>query len=1263
MKHLYLFGLLFSLPFCGFSQGEFNIWHFGNKAGLSFNTGFPVSFGSSQLIHTGPTTSISDSLGNILFYSNGWDVYNRNNVVMPNGSIGGGGCSTNYDQMNLGVKQINNLQRYYLFTAGCYQPGPSNAILRYSVVDMTLDGGNGAVVAGINGIPLQGGYRAYGSVTGTRHQNNRDAWVVVRLQDTDSNYYASYLVDPAGLSFVPVLSNSGIQMFTPPNMTFQVSNMRISKDGSRLVANYDSIAEVCQFNDATGQVSPLFHFHLPLIMGVPIGVNMVEFSLDSKLLYVSGRSRWAPVHGFLYQFDVTKTDSAQFVQSGVLLDSITGGMGHALQMAPDWKIYVSNPIINDTLSVINNPSVQGIGCNFQKGVVDVKSFDGGTGFPQFVERYYAVINDSGHCQNQAFHFTPAIWPPADSIHWDFGDPGSGINNFSNIQNPSHLYPASGPFTVHLFVRHNDSRIDSATKTIFVFYTPQPLLGPDQIICNGDSLTLDAGLFGGVTYQWADLTLGQFNIGNGQTYKTNVPDTYMVTVTDYDGCAGMDTIRLYPPPHVTNIPLFKSICSGESTAIPLTSDVPGTNFHWTPGLTSGNITGFSADSGLVINQVLTNLLPTPGVVTYHITPKTGSCPGIPVDFAVTVNSPDSVKVSISSSSNNICAGTSITFTANPTNPGSTPVYQWKVNGINSGTNSTTYSYTPLNGDVVTCILTSSNTICITNNPATSNSITMIVNPILPVSIVITASQNPVCSGTTVTFTANSVNGGISPSYQWKVNGINAGNNSLNYTYIPANGDMVSCVLTSSEQCTSSNPASSTQILMVVNPNLPVTVSIVASANPFCQGNSITFTATPANGGTTPFYQWKVNSSNAGTNNPNFTYSPANGDLVYCILTSSEICTSNNPASSISITMTQINSLPAGVSIAASSNPFCPGSSVTFIAAPSNGGTTPVYQWKVNGINVGINSSTFTYNPANNDSVRCIMTSNLSCVTGNPSSSAKIIMSGTLAPIVSFASCFDTITTINAKPIKLKGGIPLGGTYSGPGVNSLTGVFTPALAGVGTHTITYTYMNAALCSASKSISILNLPSSIFSCGNPLTDIRDNKVYQTVQIGSQCWLASNLNYGTTIASSQDQRDNCLVEKYCYNDNPINCTNHGGLYQWDELMQFDETPADQGFCPPGWHIPTENEWNTLFANYINNAFAGSPLKYSGYSGFNALLSGARHINKSWTFQGFAAFFWSSTPRSSLQAWAHGMNEDDPSVSIYPSSRANAFSVRCLKD
>jgi uncharacterized protein (TIGR02145 family) len=161
----------------------------------------------------------------------------------------------------------------------------------------------------------------------------------------------------------------------------------------------------------------------------------------------------------------------------------------------------------------------------------------------------------------------------------------------------------------------------------------------------------------------------------------------------------------------------------------------------------------------------------------------------------------------------------------------------------------------------------------------------------------------------------------------------------------------------------------------------------------------------------------------------------------------------------------------------------------------------------------------------------------------------------------------------------------------------------------------------------------------------------------------MAANLNYGNRVPSTDHQRDNCSPEKYCYNDLTANCEQRGANYQWDEIMQYRETPGVQGICPPGWHIPSETDWNTLFAYYINNAFAASPLKYSGYSGYNALLSGTRFLNKTWNYLDFATYFWSSTPYSSLKAWAHAMNDYYPSVSAYPSSRSNAYSVRCVKD
>ncbi|MCX6278206.1 MAG: hypothetical protein NT004_08925, partial [Bacteroidetes bacterium] len=191
------------------------------------------------------------------------------------------------------------------------------------------------------------------------------------------------------------------------------------------------------------------------------------------------------------------------------------------------------------------------------------------------------------------------------------------------------------------------------------------------------------------------------------------------------------------------------------------------------------------------------------------------------------------------------------------------------------------------------------------------------PVIP-SVTITADFPQVCAGETVTFTATPVNGGTSPAYQWKVNGTNAGTSAPVFSHIPLNGDQIICLVTSSMTCTTNNPGASNTITMIVNPVLPVSVTISSTANPVCSGTSVTFTAFATNGGTIPGYQWKVNGTNEGTNNPVFSFSPVNGDVVTCSLSSSETCASGNPAPSNPITMLVNANLPAGITIAASAN---------------------------------------------------------------------------------------------------------------------------------------------------------------------------------------------------------------------------------------------------------------------------------------------------------------------------------------------------------
>ncbi|MEI6900291.1 MAG: PKD domain-containing protein, partial [Bacteroidota bacterium] len=528
---------------------------------------------------------------------------------MPNGIIPGSNWPQTA-QPHFAVPKINDDSSYFFFTVD--DPTPiNNPGLRYSIIDMRLDGGLGDVVASQKNIPVPGGNNASSVLTGTRHKNNLDVWIITR--EYNSNHYLSYLITPSGLDPTPVTSLSLI----PPDPYYSFNSMnqiKISPDGSKMVFLALDTAEYCSFNSSTGQITPLFRFRSGNNNG--FDRESAEFSIDSKYVYIASNTN-GNLTGKLFQYDATKADSTQFKQSEILIYEIQtsdGEQSHiGMQRAVDGKIYctVAN---KDSISVINNPKVQGLSSNFQKNAICLVNGNlSYYGLPQFIQRYYLYISHSGQCVGDSINFSSISWPPVDSLSWNFGDPASGIANTSNVIHPKHKFSTSGSFTVTLIVRHEDRRFDTVVQSISIKPGPTPLLGVDQTICAGDSVTFDAGVCSGCTYQWSNLTTAQPNIGTGQTYKTGEAATYMVSVTGSNGCIGRDTVQLLisPVPVVINNPLSKSICSGELTNIPLTSNVSGTMFHWTTTLTAGNISGFSLDSGIVINQTLVNHLATPG----------------------------------------------------------------------------------------------------------------------------------------------------------------------------------------------------------------------------------------------------------------------------------------------------------------------------------------------------------------------------------------------------------------------------------------------------------------------------------------------------------------------------------------------------------------------------------------------------------------------------------------------------------------------------
>ncbi len=201
-------------------------------------------------------------------------------------------------------------------------------------------------------------------------------------------------------------------------------------------------------------------------------------------------------------------------------------------------------------------------------------------------------------------------------------------------------------------------------------------------------------------------------------------------------------------------------------------------------------------------------------------------------------------------------------------------------------------------------------------------------------------------------------------------------------------------------------------------------------------------------------------------------------------------------------------------------------------------------------------------------------------------------------------------------------------------------------------------------------------------------DGNTYATVQICNQCWMAENMNIGYRVdAELNGQLDNDAIERFCpsisyLQNSETGCDTYGGLYQWDEAMYHGER-GDRGICPPGWHVPTDSDWQTLekalgmpaneASEYTTGMFrrgedaaVGSQLVSGGSSGFNALLSGsAMEVmggNYGASAAGTAGYFWTSTSVSS-NAIYRSIFDDEPEVQRKNEKKTAALSVRCIKN
>jgi hypothetical protein len=377
---------------------------------------------------------------------------------------------------------------------------------------------------------------------------------------------------------------------------------------------------------------------------------------------------------------------------------------------------------------------------------------------------------------------------------------------------------------------------------------------------------------------------------------------------------------------------------------------------------------------------------------------------------------------------VCTGQSVDLEITFENGGDNPTFQWYVNdALQNGENAENYVFTPCEGDIVKVEMTS-NATCLFVDPKVIDEFQIVLNSPITASVSISSNKinNTLCSSENVVFTANAINGGTAPVFKWFKNGtqIVGEEASIFETSNLNNLDEISVELISNASPCLSNPISSSN-LIVMNVLDEIIASVTISSNDFdnqiCEGESITFSANSINAGTSPTYRWLINGNEImGENGINFTSATlVDNDEITVELTSNASPCLSIPTVTSNVLLIRVNPMQnSNVSITSSDddNIICEGSTVTFTAIPTNGGLTPIYQWKIGNINVGTNSEIFTTSSlVDNDEVSIEMISNELCVNNSYVTSNVILNNVNVYETPSVQINSDNLSSINKVPI--------------------------------------------------------------------------------------------------------------------------------------------------------------------------------------------------------------------------------------------------------
>ncbi len=544
------------MPLCVHAQTAADWWYFGNRAGIHFETSGPVADTNGRLVTSEGCASISDGLGNLLMYTDGDSVWNANHVTMPNGfDLRGNSSST---QSAIIVPRPGNPSEYYVVTVPVFD----TVGLRYSLVDMNLEGGLGDVVSTEKNVLIRRRIRE--KVAAVQHSNGIDYWIVSQPMQSDTVF--AFLITSAGVNTTPVVSLTGN---VSPNFS---GYLKGSSGGGLLASGHEmGLIQLMEFNNATGDVTNEVSWNTTMNAGYG-----VEFSPNEQLLYTAPRS--SSFSSVIYQYDISSFDSALIVASEYeVVDSLGTG---ALQLGPDQKIYVAKTSsLNGYLSSIEFPNVQGAGCTYVDSAVFLQGRFSTQGLPPFVSALVVnTIDVRNNCFNDSIFFSTDT-TGQDSAMWVFGDPAAGAADTALGFEAAHVYSDTGTFLVTLFVTR-DTITDTLFRSIIIFPRQVADLGNDTAICTGESVELNVDQpF--ATYLWNNGSTDSAQVYNSDT-------TVMVTV--FGVCDTVsDTIQITIDNGFTmQLPEDTLVCDQPQFSI-IPSITGSPSYLWIGGNTTGTLT--------------------------------------------------------------------------------------------------------------------------------------------------------------------------------------------------------------------------------------------------------------------------------------------------------------------------------------------------------------------------------------------------------------------------------------------------------------------------------------------------------------------------------------------------------------------------------------------------------------------------------------------------------------------------------------------------